>query len=78
MEGLALVFIVVIVLFVVWKLGMLDSIVEISNVATRESTAFNREHKVKVMNRYKDMNIDVDAVAKVNENIALVDSINFD
>jgi hypothetical protein len=78
MEGLALVLIVVIVLFVVWRLGVLESLKELARVATRETSAFNREHKVKVIKRYSSMEVDIEMVKKVNENIALIDNINFE
>lgn len=72
-----LVIIVIIVLAVVFKLGLFGPVVDLTQVATRESQAYNREHKVKVAKRYENLaaNIDVD---KVNETITKVDELEFD
>lgn len=72
-----LVIIVVIVLAVVFKLGLFGPVVDLTQVATRESQAYNREHKVKVAKRYENLAADIDA-AKVNETIAKVDALEFD
>lgn len=77
MEMLGLVLVMVIGLFVVFKLGLFSPIIELSAVATRESTAYNREHKARVAKRYESLTADID-VAKVNENIAKIDMLNFD
>lgn len=72
-----LVIIVIIVLAVVFKLGLFGPVVDLTQVATRESQAYNREHKVKVAKRYENLAADIDA-AKVNETIAKVDALEFD
>ena len=77
MEGLGLVVIVVVGLFTLYRLGLFSPIVELSQVATRESTVYNRSHKAVVAKRYESMAVDVD-VTKVNENIAKIDALAFD
>ena len=72
-----LVIIVIIVLAVVFKLGLFGPVVDLTQVATRESQAYNREHKVKVAKRYENLAADIDS-AKVNETIAKVDALEFD
>ena len=72
-----LVIIVIIVLAVVYKLGLFGPVVDLTQVATRESQAYNREHKVKVAKRYENLAADIDA-ARVNETIAKVDALEFD
>lgn len=72
-----LVIIVIIVLAVVYKLGLFGPVVDLTQVATLESQAYNREHKVKVAKRYENLAADIDA-AKVNETIAKVDALEFD
>jgi hypothetical protein len=77
MEGISLVLVVLVVLFTVYRLGLFKPVVELSAVATRESTVYNRSHKAIVAKRYESMASDVD-VAKVNENIAKIDALKFD
>jgi hypothetical protein len=77
MEMIGLVLVLLVALFVVWKLGLFNPIVELSAVATRESSAYNREHKVRVAKRYENLTADID-VDKVNANIKVVDEFNFD
>ena len=77
MEGLALVGLVLVGLFTLYRLGLFKPVVELSAVATRESTAYNRSHKAQVAKRYEQMASDVDVV-KVNENIAKIDALQFD
>lgn len=72
-----LVIIVIIVLAVVFKLGLFGPVVDLTQVATRESQVYNREHKVKVAKRYEDLAANID-VEKVNETIAKVDELEFD
>lgn len=72
-----LVIILVITLAVVYKLGLFGPIIDLSDVASRESKAYNREHKVKVAKRYESMTDEFDA-EKVNANIANVDGLKFD
>ena len=43
-----LVVLAVIVIAVLYKLGLFGPILDLSDVATRESSVYNREHKVKV------------------------------
>lgn len=78
MEMFGVLLIVALLLFVVWKLGLFNPIVNLSNVATRESAAYDREHKVRVMKRYEGLEVGIESVEKVNETIALVDAIDFD
>ena len=77
MEGFTAVLILLILLAVVYKLGLFGPIVDLSSVASRESKAYNREHKVKVAKRYESMTDEFDA-EKVNANVAKVDSLKFD
>lgn len=77
MEALIILVIMVVALFVVFKLGLFSPIVELTQVATRESTVYNREHKAKVAARYETMAVNIDVV-KVNENIAKIDALAFD
>ena len=77
MDALMVLVILVVGLFVVFKLGLFNPVVELAAVATRESTAYNREHKARVAKRYATMATDVDVV-KINENIAKIDALNFD
>lgn len=74
---IGLLIVLLVVLFVVFKLGLFQPIVELSTVATRESAAYNREHKARVAKRYENLTTDIDVV-KVNENVAKIDSLNFD
>lgn len=72
-----LVLIVLIVLAVVYKLGLFGPILDLTNVATRESSVYNREHKTKVGQRYEKLATELD-VDKINSNIAKIDSLRFD
>lgn len=74
---LGLFLIIAFVTFVVWKLGVFNSVVELSEVATRESTAYNREHKARVAKRYENLTATFDA-EKVNANLKQIDELNFD
>ncbi len=80
MESLALVFIVLLVLGVVYKLGLFGPILDLTAVATRESAVYNHEHKAKVAKRYlvKDSVLSEADVNKINANIKAMESINFD
>lgn len=77
METLALLLIVMFATFVLYRLGVFGSIEHLFNVATREATAYDREHKVRVAKRYEGLTADID-VEKVNTNVAVVDSFDFD
>ena len=77
MEALVVLIVLVVGLFVVFKLGLFKPVVELAAVATRESTVYNREHKARVAKRYETMAAHVDVV-KINENIAKIDALNFD
>ncbi len=72
-----LVLILIVLLFVVYKLGLFGPVLDLTNVATRESAAYNREHKDKVGKRYEGLTNDLD-VEKINENIKRIDALNFD
>jgi hypothetical protein len=72
-----LIFILLIVLAVAYKLGLFGPIIDLSDVASRESSAYNREHKVKVAKRYEAMTDEFD-VEKVNANITKIDALKFD
>ena len=74
---ISLLLLVVFVTFVVWKLGLFNSVVELSEVATRESTAYNREHKARVAKRYENLTASFDA-EKVNANLRQIDELDFD
>jgi hypothetical protein len=51
--------------------------VELSAVATRESSAYNREHKARVAKRYENLTTDID-LERVAENVARIDALQFD
>lgn len=72
-----IVLILIVLLAVGYKLGLFNPIVDLTEVATRESSAYNREHKVKVAKRYEKMAVDLDT-EKVNANIAKVEGLRFD
>ena len=73
-----IVLVLIVSVIVVYMLGLFRPVAEMAEIATRESSAYNREHKVKVIERYKTMKVDAAAVKKVNENIALIDAVQFD
>ena len=77
MEGIALIGMLLVGLFVVYRLGLFKPVVELAAVATRESSAYNRSHKAIVAKRYETMATDID-VEKVNVNIAKIDAVAFD
>lgn len=77
MEILAYVAVTLIVLAVLFKLGLFAPVVELTAVATRESSAYNREHKARVAKRYENLTTDID-LAKVAENVAKIDALSFD
>ena len=72
-----LIAITLIILAVVYKLGLFNPVVDLSQVATRESSVYNREHKVKVAKRYEKLATDIDVKA-VNDAIKQVDALKFD
>lgn len=72
-----MVLVLLIVLAVAYKLGLFGPVIDLANVATRESTAYNREHKSRVGKRYEGLATDLD-VKKINENIKTIDSLRFD
>jgi hypothetical protein len=77
MEVLMLLVLVVVGWLIIKSLGIVTAMKEVVGVATRESTVYNREHKVSVAKRYMNMTTDVDA-EKVNAAIATVDAYDFD
>jgi hypothetical protein len=77
MEIIAYVMVALVVMAVMFKLGLFNPIVELSAVATRESSAYNREHKARVAKRYENLVTDVD-LEKVAENVAKIDALSFD
>ena len=77
MEILAYVAVALVVMALLFKLGLFAPIVELSAVATRESSAYNREHKARVAKRYEDLITDVN-LEKVAENVAKIDALSFD
>jgi hypothetical protein len=77
MEVLVILVLVVVGWLIVKSLGIVDALQEVVGVATRESTVYNREHKVAVAKRYQSALVDVD-IEKVNANIATIDSLQFD
>lgn len=72
-----LVLILLVILFVVYKLGLFAPVIDLTSVATRESSVYNRSHKVAVAKRYETMATDID-VAKVNTTIKQIDELHFD
>ena len=77
MSELMILLSVVVVLVVLRSLGAFGSVVQLTQVATRETAAYNRLHKVKTAEVYQNATTNIDVV-KVNENIELIDSMNFD
>ena len=77
MEIIAYVMVALVVLGVMFKLGLFAPIIELTAVATRESSAYNREHKARVAGRYEKLITDID-LDKVAENVARIDALNFD
>jgi hypothetical protein len=77
MEMIGAVVLLLVILFVMYKLGLFSPVVELTAVARRESAVYNRGHKAAVAKRYESMAVDVDVV-KVNENIAKIDALAFD
>jgi hypothetical protein len=75
-SGFALIAVILILLAVIYKLGLFGPILDLTDVATRESSAYNREHKVKVGKRYEGLAADID-VEKINATIKKVDELNF-
>lgn len=75
-----LIILLVIALAVVYKLGLFGPVVDLADVATRESSAYNREHKKKVAKRYlgNDFKLSEEEVTKINSNIKAIDELNFD
>lgn len=75
-----LIFILLILLAVVYKLGLFGPIADLSDVATRESSEYNRSHKAKVAKRYLDAEYDMteDDITKINDNIKAIDELKFD
>lgn len=74
---IGLLLIIMFVTFVAYRLGVFGAIEALTQVATRESTAYNREHKARVAKRYENLSGTFDT-EKVNENIKAVDELNFD
>ena len=72
-----LVLILLVILFVVYKLGLFAPVLDLTAVATRESSVYNRSHKVAVAKRYETMTADID-VAKINTTIKQIDELHFD
>ena len=70
----------VLALAVVYKLGLFGPVVDLSDVASRESAAYNREHKVKVARRYLegDNTFTEENITKINGNIKAIDELKFD
>jgi len=75
-----LIFIVLVALAVVYKLGLFNPIVDLSEVASRESNKYNRDHKAKVAKGYlnKDFAMSEADIKKVNDNIKAIDALKFD
>ena len=80
MEGSALIGLVLVLLALAYKLGLFRPIINLADVATRESDKYNREHKVKVAKSYlaKDLAIAAAEVKKINDNIKAIDELAFD
>ena len=72
------VLIVIVLLAVIYKLGLFGPILDLSAVATRESSAYAREHKVAVGRRYQSMEDEEFDVEKINATIKKIDSLKFD
>ena len=77
MDILGLAVLAAIVIMVLFKLGLFAPVIELSAVATRESSAYNREHKARVAKRYEGLTTDIN-LEKVAENVAAIDALTFD
>ena len=77
MDILAMLLLLIFGTWVAYRLKIPYSIEKMAEVATREATAYNREHKVRVAKRYMTLDEDFDS-EKVNSNIAKIDAVNFD
>ena len=75
-----LVILAVVALAVVYKLGLFTPVVRMTNVAIRESDAYDREHKKRVARRYlaADNEFSEEEIAKINGNIKAIDELEFD
>ena len=67
-------------LAVFYKLGLFRPVIDLTDVATRESSIYNREHKGKVARRYLDDSntFSTEDVTKINTNIKAIDDLKFD
>lgn len=72
-----MVLVLLIVLAVAYKLGLFGPVIDLASVATRESSAYDREHKARVGKRYESLATDLN-VKQINDNIKKIDSLRFD
>ena len=75
-----IVILALVALFVVYRLGLFRPAVDLCDVATRESSAYNRNHKKEVARRYLDADnqFTEEEVEKINGNIKAIDELKFD
>ena len=75
-----LVLITVVGLFVLYKVGAFGAALDLFAVATRESSAYNRDHKKKVAKRYlnAENSFTEEEITKINGNIKAIDDLKFD
>lgn len=65
---MAILLIVIVLAGILYLLGLFKPVVNLANVATRESELYDNNHFVKTMKEYETMGTDVD-MDKVKENV---------
>jgi hypothetical protein len=66
--------IIIVVAFLAWVLGFMNSLRRAAQMANREVSKLDDKHKMKTIADYKAMEIDAEAVAKAKETKALLES----
>ena len=67
-------------LFVIYKLGLFNPAVNLANVATRASSKYDRDHKEKIARSYlgSSSTFTEEDITKINTNIKNIDDLKFD
>jgi hypothetical protein len=69
-----IVLLVIVIAFLAWVLGFMNSLRRAARMANREVAKLDDKHKLKVVADYKAMEINADDVATAKANMALLDS----
>ena len=69
-----IVLLVVVVSFLAWVLGFMNSLRRAARMANREVAKLDDKHKIKTMEDYKAMEIDEESVTKAKATKALLES----